>query len=311
MKKQLSILLLSSLVVLAGCTNESVVSTSAPQVSNQTETQDVSLIISPYVVNTEAIASAKMSRAGSEAAKKTGLNVYSRLDVALIPVQRLTGDKVYSVHQEQAQESFGKMNFKVPVGKYHLVALANKAKTALDIVSTENVPFPDKRATDIAYNFQEVNIEQGGTVINAELERSVAKFTLKSNDVRSSDVATVKIRVEGNCSYVFNPTTGYAADKQGNETTYDVAGNPNFAVVGSSYSFYTFLGSDDETVSISVELLDKDGQRLKKLEFSNVRLLRNKVTTYTGPLYSQSTEASFTFSGTDEFETSGQDRTFD
>lgn len=83
----------------------------------------------------------------------------------------------------------------------------------------------------------------------------------------------------------FNPTTGLATSNTGIVNTVG-----NSASVGnhSTSSTVFFLASDEQTMDVTIETLDAQGNTLSSKTVSSVPFKRNRVTLLTGAMYTNS-----------------------
>ena len=81
----------------------------------------------------------------------------------------------------------------------------------------------------------------------------------------------------------FNPLTGLASDNNGLSKTVVTT-----KAVGETTEINNalFLASDKQTMDITVQTLDKDGNVIFSEVVKDVALQRNKITTLTGRMYS-------------------------
>lgn len=222
---------------------------------------------------------------------------FTRLDVALFPDGKTNNADVYRFHQTSSEENFGKLSIRVPYGKYKLVAIASKANEEVTVTSQELAAFPGETVTDMAYVCQDVTADKEKGNATCLLKRSLSKFSLQSSDKSFTDLASIKIKVTGKCNYAFNPLTGFGID-DGEKTMQKewTFTNPKSQTLGMP--IYLFLPTDEATVCIDVEVKDKAGTTMKSLHFDNVILQQNHVTTYTGPVFSNSDILDFSFANT-------------
>ena len=90
-----------------------------------------------------------------------------------------------------------------------------------------------------------------------------------------------------------NPQTGLAVSNNGLSNT--VAISTGVGVASNTIS-YLFLGSDPQTMNVTVETLRSNGTVYSTRTVTDVPLQRNKVTVLRGPMYSNASGASFTVS---------------
>ena len=301
MKKPFTSLFMAiALLVSAGCTTENGDGNESSHVANQ----QVSL--SFYQVTMQSLENSQAKTRADESSTSTALknSPFTYLDISLIPINGTGNTIVFrQVKAEMADNNFGHVSMRVPVGEYNMVAVASK-NADVKINSVTEVVFPNK-VTDMAAVCQKIMVKEGSNTFNCDMKRSVAKFTIENTGARTDVVKKMKFRFSGNCSNKWNPTTGLAADVSVVTPTIEVDKTI------SRLHAYVFLSSaEEENIKVDVEMLDSEGTPLKSLSFENVHLKTNYVTKYTtGDLFGVSSSADFTFSDA-EFMDSGTGKNF-
>ena len=301
MKKPFTSLFMAiALLVSAGCTTENGDGNESSHVANQ----QVSL--SFYQVTMQSLENSQAKTRADESSTSTALknSPFTYLDISLIPINGTGKTIVFrQVKAEMADNNFGHVSMRVPVGEYNMVAVASK-NADVKINSVTEVVFPNK-VTDMAAVCQKIMVKEGSNTFNCDMKRSVAKFTIENTGARTDVVKKMKFRFSGNCSNKWNPTTGLAADVSVVTPTIEVDKTI------SRLHAYVFLSSaEEENIKVDVEMLDSEGTPLKSLSFENVHLKTNYVTKYTtGDLFGVSSSADFTFSDA-EFMDSGTGKNF-
>lgn len=228
---------------------------------------------------------------------KTWKDFFSRLDIAIFPVDDINGGKIYRFHQLSSETGFGSLALRLPFGKYKMVAVASKAKSEVDLSSPEIAVFPDSAATDMAYVYQEINVKSGATSVNCMLKRALTKFNLESSDSITKDVSKVEIKFTGFFSHRFNPTTGFGikGEKESSYVkswTFTDTSRPK-GIVG--LGFFMFIPQEEATLMVDANVYDNQGNAIRTLHFDNVKLQQNHVTTYKGPLFTSGSTLKFDF----------------
>lgn len=301
MKKPFTSLFMAiALLVSAGCTTENGDGNESSHVANQ----QVSL--SFYQVTMQSLENSQAKTRADESSTSTALkkSPFTYLDISLIPTNGTGKTIVFrQVKAEMADNNFGHVSMRVPVGEYNMVAVASK-NADVKINSVTEVVFPNK-VTDMAAVCQKIMVKEGSNTFNCDMKRSVAKFTIENTGSTTDVVKNMKFRISGNCSNKWNPTTGLAADVSVVTPTIEMSNTY------SRFNAYVFLSSaEEENIKVDVKMLDSEGTLLKSLSFENVHLKTNYVTKYTtGDLFGVSSSADFTFSDA-EFMDSGTGKNF-
>ncbi len=297
-KKILWGLLTLASVSWTGCSTDDAM-TDSP-VTNFNEEQDVS--ISFYDVSMKPIDSYMGTTRADDA--KFG---FTRLDVAMIGK-----DTTLLFQQYSADEEFGKLKVKAPMGSYQLVAIASNydKDKVVDIQSPTSIIVPTERLTDMQQTVTDIEVKEGGTTASCVLKRSVAKFVIQCTDVPPKEARYVNLKVTGNCGTSLNPTTGNSNDKNGYLREMKAYPDGTTSIKSATYTIYFLLGSSEESVTIDVNILDATQKTtFKSWKFENVKMKQGYVTTYKGALFSADAGVNFTF-GSSEFPASGTDKTF-
>lgn len=292
----------------------------ALQQTSQVETSSVSFSFFDSTV--EEFGKANLSQgameANGESITRAGDNTattwkkrFTRLDIAIIPVN--SRQNIQYVHQSDATQSdFGSATLRLPIGKYKMVAIASAMKGEVNIVSAEEVTFPENESLDdMAYVCKDIEVKSGSNTFNCQLERAISLLKFHSSDELPAGISKVEASLSGNISRVFNPTTGYGVKGAGDNTqnrSWSLANlKPGKAM---TISMYVFLSSEKETIQADLNIYNTDNEVIKALHFDQVTLQQNHVTTYTGPLFTSGSAFEFTFENTDLLK-SDYDQTLD
>lgn len=292
----------------------------ALQQTSQVETSSVSFSFFDSTV--EEFGKANLSQgameANGESITRVGDNTattwkkrFTRLDIAIIPVN--SRQNIQYVHQSDATQSdFGSATLRLPIGKYKMVAIASAMKGEVNIVSAEEVTFPENESLDdMAYVCKDIEVKSGSNTFNCQLERAISLLKFHSSDELPAGISKVEASLSGNISRVFNPTTGYGVKGAGDNTQ-----NRSWSLANMkpgktmTISMYVFLPSEKETIQADLNIYNTDNEVIKALHFDQVTLQQNHVTTYTGPLFTSGSAFEFTFENTDLLK-SDYDQTFD
>ena len=284
-----------AVLLCVGCTQDGI-SDNASQVSNQ----QVSL--SFFETSLQPIQEKQALTRVDESGTALKNSPFTFLNIALIPVSGQGKTIFLQQSKSGVAEDFGHVKLSVPIGEYHLVAVASKS-AQVQINSLTEIIFPD-RVTDMGYLKMKIDVKSGNNSLNCALKRAVAKFMITDTGNRSANITNLVFHFSGNCSNKLNPTTGLAADISDVNPVVEIAGSSN------KYVAFVFLRSAEEkNIKVGVELKNAAGTTLKTLSFENVHMKTNYVTEYKGALYDLSGMADFTFSDGD-FIDSGTGKTF-
>lgn len=180
--------------------------------------------------------------------------------------------------------TFGDFSFGLPMGSYTMVVLGYGKDSDDDLVLTSptQAEYTGAHARETFVVTQAVDITSTNAVnLSATLSRVVAKLIVRSTDNRTENASNVRMTFAAG-GKAFNPTTGLATTNAGFSNTVGISS----AVGASSNSIsYLFLSTDQQTMNVSLDVLNSEGNSISHKEVSNVPFQRNHVTKLTGSLY--------------------------
>jgi hypothetical protein len=189
-------------------------------------------------------------------------------------------------------ETFGEFDLSLPLGSYTMVALAYgfQPGDVLTLTSPTLAAYTGDHNRETFAVTQAVNITNTTAVnINATLNRIVAKLDVNSTDGRPAQASSIRVTFSGG-SKSFNPTTGLAVGNAGFSNVVSIS-----AAVGNATSSgsYVFLATDEQTVDVTIEVLNSENTAIFTKQISDVPLKRNVTTILTGSMYTNNGNASF------------------
>ena len=187
-------------------------------------------------------------------------------------------------------QTFGEFSTSLPIGSYTMVVLGYVLydDDALTLTSptlaewTVNAPRETFAAT------QEVNVTSTTALnLTATLKRIVSQLKVISTDKRTADVEKIRLTFAAGGKR-FNPTTGLATVNTGSVSTVStgVEVGERSGAIG-----YVFLATDEQTMDVTLETLDSEGNIIFTKTVENVPLQRNRITKLTGAMYGASATA--------------------
>ena len=261
------------LLVAASCTNNTI------SVEENQNMVPVRVHVEGFSVSQEMFPG---TRAGQDISEYTGVKT---ITVAFYTSEGTEQSKTTQLRASlPAGDTFGDFSLSLPMGSYTMVVLASGSDYAMTLTSPTQAGF-DAQEEHVRETFaatQAVNISSNEAVnINATLSRIISKVMVVSTDNRTADVANIRTTFSAGGTG-FNPTTGFATTNTGFSNTVRgsvVANSP------SSATNYLFLATDEQMVNVTIETLDADGAVLFSKTVNNVPLRRNRVTTLTGAMF--------------------------
>ena len=151
-------------------------------------------------------------------------------------------------------------------------------------------PYTSDRPRETFSATQTVNITSTEAVeVSATLSRIVSRLQLVSSDGRTDDAANVRITFSAG-GKAFNPTTGLATVNTGFSNILSINGN-----VGAKFNSiaYLFLDTDEQTMDVTIDVLNTADNSISHKELKNVSFKRNRTTKLTGLLYTAGISSSF------------------
>ncbi len=180
--------------------------------------------------------------------------------------------------------TFGEFSCNLQVGTYTMVvvAYAHSNNDVFVLTSPTQAAFTSERPRETFCYTQSVTVTSTSTLdISATLSRISPKINLISTDTRPAEAVRIRTTYsKGGKS--FNPTTGLALSDAGFSQT----NNPTSAV-GAPVDIvsYPLLYTDEETMTLTFEVLDASDNVLVTKTVPNVQLKRNRCTTVTGDVF--------------------------
>ena len=219
--------------------------------------------------------------------RATALESYGSVKFVTLAFYKSDGTEAYKHTQVRDNEdtftTFGEFSCNLPMGSYNMVVLCNEGSNAITLSSPTSATYGDNIVMDTFAATQAVNITSNNAVnLSATLNRIVSAVVVKSSDNRPNDVTRMRITCSGG-DKSFNPNTGLAIEDNGFVRVLNFsssAGSP------TNIGIYLFLATDEQEVDVTVEMLNANGDVLFSRSAENVPLKRNRITSLTGTLFS-------------------------
>ena len=191
--------------------------------------------------------------------------------------------------------TFGEFNLSLPMGSYTMVVLGYGTIEGCELVLTSPIAatFTGGHASETFAATQTVNVVTTDDVnISATLHRIVSKLQVISTDGKTANASRMQMTFSGG-SRSFSPTTGLATDNSGIVNTVNIG-----AAVGahSTSTTYLFLATDEQTMTVTLDVLDSSEESISHKVVTNVPLQRNRCTKLTGSVYTAGGSTNFTVS---------------
>lgn len=188
--------------------------------------------------------------------------------------------------------TFGEFECALPKGTYTMVVLGYGyfEGDELTLTSPTQAAYTSVRPRETFAATEAVNITTTQTVeVSTTLSRIVSRLHIVSTDGRTDDAANVRVTFSAG-GKAFNPTTGLATVNTGFNNTLSVTES-----VGTKFNSiaYLFLNTDEQTMDVTIDVLNTAGTSISHRELSGVPFKRNRSTKITGVLYSAPLSTSF------------------
>lgn len=221
---------------------------------------------------------------------------YSAMKALTLAFYKGDGTEQYKTTQLREDAStyttFGNFSFSLPMDSYTMVVAGYGLgpDDEFTLTSPTQAAFSAGCVRETFTTTQAVNITSLSAVnLSATLNRVVTKLNVVSTDPKPANANKVRMTFSAGGTS-FNPTTGLATVNTGAASTVSIS-----AKVGetSSSNGYVFLSTDEQTMDVTIEVLDADGNTLFTKVAANVPFKRNRVTKLTGTVYSAGATSSF------------------
>lgn len=226
--------------------------------------------------------------------RATAVGSYSGVSFLTLAFYASNGTEVYKHTQEKGNleqgETFGEFSTPLPIGSYTMVVLGYVLydDDALTLTSPTQAEWTVNAPRETFAATQEVNVTNTTALnLTATLDRIVSQLKVISTDNRTANVEKVRMTFAAGGKQ-FSPTTGLATVNTGSVSTVSagVAVGERSGSIG-----YVFLATDEQTMDVTIETLDAQGNTIFSKTVENVPFQRNRKTKLTGAIYSASAAA--------------------
>lgn len=179
--------------------------------------------------------------------------------------------------------TFGEFELSLPMGSYTMVVLGYGSEHAMTLTGKNNATFTEDRVRETFVYTKEVNVNSTAALdLSATLSRVVAKLEIYSTDHRTANAAKMRTTFAAGGNGL-NPLTGFSTINTGFSNTVNFTGTVN--QVGASAN-YLFLNTDEQSMTVTIDVLDADDNLISQKGVNDVPLQRNRVTKLSGLLFS-------------------------
>jgi hypothetical protein len=287
MKKHFFMAAAMLLAALTSCTNENELTV----VENNAElaTAPVTVRVNDFSITTE-----EMPSGGGT--KRAAVDPASYEYVKAIDLVLFASDGSEAYRHTQLKDdgstftTFGEFSFTIPVGNYTLVAVARNVGNddVFTLTSPTEAAYTSEKPRETFCKTQAVTVTGSSPLdLDVTLNRISSWLTVLSTDVRPASATKIRTTFEkGGKS--FNPSTGLALTDAG----FTQVNNPSTAVGATvSVTSLPFLYTDEETMDVTIAVLDDGNNVLFTHTVNNVPFKRNYKTKLRGAIFTASASA--------------------
>ena len=204
-------------------------------------------------------------------------------------------EEAYKTTQLRADNStystFGDFSLSLPMGSYTMVVLGYGSESPITLSSKTSALYETDRVRETFVYTETVNITNTSAVnLAATLSRVVSKLEIYSTDAQTANAAKIRTTFSAGGRGV-NPMTGQSTSNTGFENTVNFT-NAVGTVGGGSIN-YLFLNTDEQTMNVTIDVLDEDNDIISQRVVNNVPFKRNRTTKLRGSLFTAATSSSF------------------
>ena len=207
------------------------------------------------------------------------------------------GQLVQQLHQsDNTAEDFGRPSMTLAYGSHHVYFVASRGTSP--VLNTDAGTITWSSVRDTFWNDYEVTVvstSNGNRAVT--LDRVVTKLNLAFTDAISADAATINFTPE-TWYYGLNYKTGEPTAATASQTNTMQVPDGYAGRTDVSVSYFSISPSTEWATDVTVNSKDADGNIIGQGVMTSVPLKRNRVTEYSGPLFTAGGEMSLTLNVT-------------
>jgi hypothetical protein len=190
------------------------------------------------------------------------------------------------IHQVSTDADFGTPTLNLTVGNHHIYFIASRGSGAT--LSTENHTITFTRVLDTFYKDYTIDVtatSNGSRSVT--LDRIVTKLTTVITDAIPEGASTFNL-TPASWYYGFDYIFGEPTTATTSQTITINIPSSEIGFTNERLSIFGFSTEDEWTTNITLNCKKADGTILGSTVLANVPMKRNRITEYTGPLFSSS-----------------------
>lgn len=272
--------LLSIMVLTLSCSN------ATDSLSEQTdELTPVTVHVDDFSMSVETFAPRRASKTAAD---------YTNVKGITLAFYDSEGTEVYNTTQLREDNTtydvFGHFTCELKKGSYTMIVLGYGSKNAMKLNSMTDATFTNDFVRETFVYTRDVNITSTAAVdLSATLSRVVAQLGVISTDVRTADAVKLRTTFSAGGQGV-NPMTGLSTANTGFSNTLEFN---NEVGQKAAMGNFVFLKTDEQTMTVTIDVLDADDNVLNSRVVNDVPLKRNRITKLTGPIYTATASSDF------------------
>jgi hypothetical protein len=268
------------MLLAASCSNESVEQSVEQPISGEQSLAPISVRVDGFTISQGDFPSTRATAVGS----------YSGVKFLTLAFYAGNGTEVYKAMQAKNEADFGEFSTFLPIGSYTMVVLGYVLydDDELTLTSPTQAEYTGGCPRETFAATQVVNVTNTtAKELTATLDRIITCLQVVSTDGRTANVNKVRMSFAAGGKR-FSPTSGLATVNTGSVST---VGNSATVGTTSTSKSFVFLATDEQTMNVTIETLDADGNPIFSKTVENVPFKRNRVTRLTGAMYGASATA--------------------
>jgi hypothetical protein len=216
----------------------------------------------------------------------------------------MDGQLIQQLHQnDNTAENFGKPMMTLAYGAHHVYFVASRGTDPTLNTTDGTITWSSVRDTFWQdYDVTVVSTSNGNRAVT--LDRVVTKLNLAFTDAISADAATINF-TPATWYYGLNYKTGEPTAATTSQTNTMTLPDGYAGRTDVSVSYFSISPSTEWTTDVTVNSKDANGNIIGQGVMEDVPLKRNRVTEYSGPLFTAGGEMSLTLNGTWETSETG------
>lgn len=194
------------------------------------------------------------------------------------------GALVQQLHQTSEDDDFGAPTLSLSVGSHHIYFIVSRGQGATLNTTSHTLTFT--KVLDTFYKDLSLNIvatSNGSQSVT--LDRVITKLRLTLEDAIPATAATFNI-TPASCHYGIDYTTGQPTTDTNSHTITVNIPSANIGQTGLDVSICSFSGVDEWTTDVVFNCKNGDGIVLGAASIAAAPFVRNRVTEFSGPLFS-------------------------